>query len=127
MNKHDVSHYQVILVIDTTGQDVTRVALLQGDKATTQVKNCRAQDLPVLIGELLESCGVTLNQIKALAVLEGPGSFTGIRIGITTANTLSWLYKLPIIAVPHAEFDRALEELPKGGPFQVTKVLLPQN
>ncbi len=50
------------------------------------------------IEELLEKSKITLSDIEGLVVFKGPGSFTGLRIGITTANTLAYSLSIPVVA-----------------------------
>lgn len=47
--------------------------------------------------ELLENNGIEWDSIKGLIVFKGPGSFTGLRIGVTVANSISYSKKVPII------------------------------
>jgi tRNA threonylcarbamoyladenosine biosynthesis protein TsaB len=60
-------------------------------------------DLVPTIEELLESEGMTLASLGALAVSVGPGSFTGIRIGVSAARAIAQVTGLPVIAVPTLE------------------------
>lgn len=59
-----------------------------------------SEKLPHLIEELLRNFGADINQLSAIAVSLGPGSFTGTRIGVTTAKTLAYLLKIPLYGVP---------------------------
>jgi len=60
----------------------------------------RAEDLLPNIVRLLEKSGVAKNQITKLAVSTGPGSYTGIRIGIATVLGLRNALKIPCVGVP---------------------------
>lgn len=111
MSKHDVSHLPTILLIDTTDRDQVRLALTKTKETTTLEQPVRAQDLQSLIQELLEKTETSLHDLAAVAVMTGPGSFTGSRIGITAANTLGWLYQLPLIAIAGTDFEAALTQL----------------
>jgi tRNA threonylcarbamoyladenosine biosynthesis protein TsaB len=48
--------------------------------------------------KLLELAGKELNHIQAIACFQGPGSFTGLRIGLSVANALAHAYDVPIVA-----------------------------
>ena len=52
-----------------------------------------------LIDSMLERAGLQLSDIDLFAVDAGPGSFTGVRIGVTTVNALAYAEKKPIAAV----------------------------
>lgn len=57
-----------------------------------------AKDLLKEIHGLLDGSGADWKDIKGIVVFEGPGSFTGLRIGITVANTLAYSLQAPIVA-----------------------------
>ena len=48
--------------------------------------------------DLLSSRGKTLHDIQGIVCFQGPGSFTGLRIGLTVANTLAYALDVPIVA-----------------------------
>lgn len=52
--------------------------------------------LPAVIGELLERHGVKLASLEGIVVGLGPGSFTGLRIGLATAKALGYAARIPI-------------------------------
>ena len=57
----------------------------------------------VMAEDLLKQCGKTVSDLTAVAVAEGPGSFTGVRIGVAAAKGLSWGGKLPCYGVSPLE------------------------
>jgi len=76
-----------ILSIDTAS-NTSGLALLRGneiDAAYCEDGRKAAQVLLPMVQEMLQSHGVTLAQLDAIAVLAGPGSFTGSRIGLCVA------------------------------------------
>ena len=50
------------------------------------------------IRDLLDSRGKALHDIQGIVCFQGPGSFTGLRIGLTVANTLAYALEIPIVA-----------------------------
>lgn len=57
-------------------------------------------ELPARIARMLTKAGTSVSQLTALAVALGPGSFTGLRIGLAITKGLALPYKLPVIGVP---------------------------
>lgn len=51
------------------------------------------------IEEVMTKAGVKAAEIDAIAVSEGPGSYTGVRIGVTLAKTLAWSLQKPLVGV----------------------------
>lgn len=50
------------------------------------------------IEELLQQAGKSLHDIQGIVAFQGPGSFTGLRIGLTVVNTLAYALHVPIVA-----------------------------
>jgi len=73
--------------------------------------------LPALIESMFKNCNVSLDDIEAIAVNIGPGSFTGLRIGLGFAKGIAYSKNLPIIPVPSllALAFSLNEYLPKNG------------
>ena len=69
-----------VAIIDSSGKTVNRVT-------TDSMSHLR--ELVPMIKELVDELGISLNELDAIAVSVGPGSFTGIRIGLATAKTLA--------------------------------------
>jgi tRNA threonylcarbamoyladenosine biosynthesis protein TsaB len=63
-----------------------------------QAHRALAETIHIKIKELLDSEGKNLHQIEGLVVFKGPGSFTGLRIGISVANALAASLNIPIVA-----------------------------
>ena len=62
-----------------------------------------SQTLLAMAEDLLKSCGFTPRQVEAVAVAAGPGSFTGVRIGVAAAKGFSWGLQLPCCGVSTLE------------------------
>ena len=62
-----------------------------------------SQTLMVMAEDLMKQCGKTVSDITAVAVAEGPGSFTGIRIGVAAAKGFAWGRELPCYGVSTLE------------------------
>ncbi len=62
-------------------------------------RNIHAEVITVFIEELFNTVGKTYNDLDAVAVSSGPGSYTGLRIGISTAKGLCFALDKPLIAV----------------------------
>ena len=62
-----------------------------------------SQTLMVMAQDLLKQCGRTVSDLTAVAVAEGPGSFTGVRIGVAAAKGMSWGAELPCYGVSTLE------------------------
>jgi tRNA threonylcarbamoyladenosine biosynthesis protein TsaB len=58
-----------------------------------------AEKLHVFIEEVLKECQLTFKDLSAVAVSQGPGSYTGLRIGVSAAKGLSFALDIPLIAI----------------------------
>ncbi|MCL2860678.1 MAG: tRNA (adenosine(37)-N6)-threonylcarbamoyltransferase complex dimerization subunit type 1 TsaB [Oscillospiraceae bacterium] len=95
-----------ILAIDTSS-NICSVCLLENDKPlhTLEIKNekTHSEKLMPLVQELLNVAKITLNEIDLIACDKGPGSFTGIRIGISSVKAMAEVQKLNIVGVSSLE------------------------
>src|SRR5690606_18699894 len=73
---------------------------LQGIKEENDLNYSHSERLHVLISELLEESGLSLSQLDAIAISKGPGSYTGLRIGVSAAKGLCFSLDIPLISVP---------------------------
>lgn len=62
--------------------------------------SAHAEQLPSLISETLREAGLAMNDLGAVAVSSGPGSFTGLRIGVSAAKGLCYSLDVPLVMVP---------------------------
>ena len=62
-----------------------------------------SQTLMVMAEDLLKQCGKTVADVTAVAVAEGPGSFTGVRIGVAAAKGFAWGGQIPCFGVSTLE------------------------
>jgi tRNA threonylcarbamoyladenosine biosynthesis protein TsaB len=83
------------------------VALLDGDQLvgedTLNVRVTHSERLLAAIDRVLHDAGWTLATLDGLAVAAGPGSFTGLRIGVSTVKALAFSLRIPVAAVSTLE------------------------
>ena len=91
-----------ILAFETSAKAAS-VALVQDGKLLGESYQntgmTHSQTLMVMVEDLLHQCGATVSQLDGVAVSNGPGSFTGIRIGVAAAKGFAWGAELPCIGV----------------------------
>ena len=96
----------LILAFETTAK-AGSVALLDENKLLGESYQntglTHSQTLMVMAEDLLKQCGKTVSDITAVAVAEGPGSFTGVRIGVAAAKGFAWGGQLPCYGVSTLE------------------------
>jgi len=92
----------LILNIDTATQ-ISSICLAENDQPLGTRMNPSQKDsaawLHFAIDELLKEKNVSLNQLDAIAVTEGPGSYTGLRVGMATAKGFCYTLKKPLITI----------------------------
>ena len=95
-----------LLVIDTSGP-VCGTAVLDGDKVcsefTAQNRNTHSVSLMPMVEAALQAAGTEIGKLDAIAAVTGPGSFTGVRIGVATAKGLAHGAGIPCIPVDALE------------------------
>jgi len=86
-----------------TATSICSVGIADGEQVIAElrfnIKNIHAEILAESINQLLQLSGISLEQIGAFAVSIGPGSFTGLRIGLATAKGLAFASGKPLVAV----------------------------
>lgn len=94
------------LAIDTTN-NVLGIAIVEektviGEYITNLKKNHSVRAMPA-IERLLHDCDLTPKDIEKVIVATGPGSYTGVRIGVSIAKTMAWALQVPIVGVSSLE------------------------
>jgi tRNA threonylcarbamoyladenosine biosynthesis protein TsaB len=95
-----------ILAIDTSNYTLG-VALIDDNKVIgeyiTNIKvNHSIRAMPA-VQNLMKDCGITPKQLSKIVVAKGPGSYTGVRIGVTIAKTLAWSLNIPLVGISSLE------------------------
>ena len=96
----------LILAFETSAKAAS-VALMDGQKLLGESYQntglTHSQTLMVMAEDVLKQCGKTCADVQAVAVAEGPGSFTGVRIGVAAAKGFSWGRQIPCYGISTLE------------------------
>lgn len=102
MNR-DLKIEKVILSIDTSNYDTLVVGLEIGGNTKIIKEDFdyhKSQGVLPLIEKVIKANSLSFSDITAIKVTTGPGSFTGLRVGVSIANTLGSLLHVPINGQP---------------------------
>jgi tRNA threonylcarbamoyladenosine biosynthesis protein TsaB len=95
-----------VLAIDTSTASLAAAAVrggvLLGSVQSLSERNHSVQIVPVL-QKLLKDCGLAGKDLDVIAVGQGPGSYTGVRIAVSVGKTLAWTWNKPLIGVSSLE------------------------
>lgn len=96
------------LFIDTSSSGQVKVSLKIGDKRIEKSlkQEFGSQVLTKLIDAILKENKISKNKLSSIQVNTGPGSFTGLRVGVSVANALGFALKIP---VNDKEFETELQ------------------
>src|SRR3989344_9102482 len=83
------------LTIDTSDREKIIIEI-DGKKFETSAKEEKSQKLLPFIEETIKKEGTSIDKITEIEVNTGPGSFTGLRVGVSVANTLGWALGIPV-------------------------------
>ena len=96
----------LILAFETSAKAAS-VALMEGEKLLGESYQntglTHSQTLMVMAEDLLKQCSKTVQDVTAVAVAEGPGSFTGVRIGVAAAKGFAWGREIPCYGISTLE------------------------
>ena len=115
----------MILLLDTS-TPVCKLSLIDGDNRFDnewEAARTLAKGLLGYIENNLKKHGKTWQDITAIGVFEGPGSFTGLRIGLTVLNTIADCQSIPIVGGRGDDWQESVLAKLKGGAND--KIVLP--
>ena len=97
----------LLLALDTSNRRGGAVALARDGEILSTAEHDPAQGYAeavfALIDEVLRAPCLSLDDVEGLAVIRGPGSYTGLRIGVMTAKALAFARELPLYAAGSLE------------------------
>lgn len=97
-----IAKIPLILNIETA-TNVCSVALTKGSSVLSclesKEKNAHSKMLAILIDKLFQNTYYTIDELDAVAVSKGPGSYTGLRIGVSSAKGIAYAKDIPLIGV----------------------------
>lgn len=119
----------MILFIDTTSLE-TKIALLNEsgdfiDKSEWTSQYNQSEELILKIEELLKKNKAKKGNLEGIVVVAGPGSFTGVRIGVTTANFMALGLNIPVIGVKKDQIDQITNIVKKHSSLGFNKPVMP--
>lgn len=110
----------LILAIETS-TSILSLAILEGEKVLGEIfihkKNSHAEKIHSAIENILKLCEIKLDEINLFAISEGPGSYTGLRIGFASLYGICFSLQKPLISVSTLE----------AMTYQIQKELLSEN
>lgn len=117
---------EMLLLLDTS-TPVCYVTLVGHEDSVSyewQADRTLAKGLLGFLRDSLAKQNTDIHALTGIGVMKGPGSFTGLRIGLTVANTLADGLQVPIVGVTGENWqERALEKLRSG---EDEKIVLPE-
>lgn len=88
------------LYIDTSSE-FSHILLMNDTSILYEIKselpNEHAQKINIYIATILQTCNVSFSDLNAVVVVNGPGSYTGLRIGLASAKGFCFAYDIPLI------------------------------
>ncbi|MFC1625223.1 tRNA (adenosine(37)-N6)-threonylcarbamoyltransferase complex dimerization subunit type 1 TsaB, partial [Patescibacteria group bacterium] len=83
------------LYIDTSKKDEISISL-DGEEFKTASKKQKSQKLLPFIDKTLKKKKLSIKDLTEIEVNTGPGSFTGLKVGVSVAQTLGWALEIPV-------------------------------
>lgn len=102
------------LYINTTNFESVHFALINKDSVIEFFKQLKFNEnyqTLELLEAFLKKQKTTIKQIKQIVVCSGPGSFTGIRVGVSMAMAMGFALDIPVITIPKSKVPQDLSKL----------------
>ena len=116
----------MILLFDSSSM-TAKLHIVQGGQTNTyewEAGRTLAKNMLQFLEDKISAHGGSWDDLEGIGVFRGPGSYTGLRIGITVLNTLAESLRIPIVGATGDEWvDICLERLSQG---ETDKVVLPE-
>jgi len=121
INEQDRQHDHIgpVLALDTSTAAMA-AAIVRGKESLGEVQSMAERNHSVHVvnhvHKLLKQCGIKQEDLGAIAVGKGPGSYTGMRIAASVAKTMAWVLNKPLVSVSSLEaiaygaWQRGIEE-----------------
>jgi len=94
------------LFLDTATTNLVVAIIIDNEVRYLKQEMCKqkmSEKLMPIIDEAFKSTNIQINELDKIFVTNGPGSFTGIRIGLTFAKTLAWTLNVPVVPISSLE------------------------
>lgn len=108
----------MILCLETATKNCSVSLVSQGEVIHSRSEHAdkfvHGERLHLLIKECVDEAGISFEELDAVVVGKGPGSYTGLRIGVSTAKGICYASKLPLFSLPTLgcfNFDNVQEDL----------------
>jgi len=117
----------MILGIDTTEREKIYLTIFgeKGEKCFEFDTKDQSKELLLIIDSVLKKEKKTLQNLRAILVNQGPGSFTGVRVGITCANALAWSLDIPVFGYQRGQEKLVLNKISKHKKNSFSQIALP--
>lgn len=106
-----------ILSLETSTSICSVAVHEQGELlALAEIKEpgAHAEKLLLLVDEVFEKAGLSFADLDAVAVSQGPGSYTGLRIGVSTAKGIAYALEIPLIGINTLQAMAASQRIAQG-------------
>ncbi|KKQ74416.1 MAG: glycoprotein endopeptidase [Berkelbacteria bacterium GW2011_GWB1_38_5] len=117
----------IILSINTIDRNKIEIGLYNG-KALECFEfetDMQSEDLLIAINGTLKKQKISVKNLTAILVNQGPGSFTGTRVGVTTANTLGWSLNIPVYGYHNENFEEVFKKIVENYQNKFSKSVIP--